>query len=148
MKQRMDLVKIAPSVYQSMASAEKVIHSYKLEEKLLHLVKLRVSQINGCGYCVNMHSRDARKAGESEQRVFTVSTWWEVPFFTEAEQALFRMAEEVTRIYKKGLTEQTYQDVISHYGEEQFAGWLYAIAVINSWNRLAISNHTVAEADH
>jgi AhpD family alkylhydroperoxidase len=148
MKSRLDLVKVAPSVYQSMAGVEKVVHSFNLNVKLLHLVKLRVSQINGCGYCVNMHSRDARKAGESEQRVFTVSTWWEVPFFTEAEQVLFRFAEEVTRINKKGLTEQTYQDVIAHYGEEQFAGWLYAITAINTWNRLAISVHSVAEADH
>src|SRR5687768_14886385 len=86
MKERMTIDKIEPRIYEAMDAAEKQLANFNLDPKLGELVKLRASQINGCGYCVNMHSRDARKLGESEQRVFAVAAWWETPFFTDAEQ--------------------------------------------------------------
>ena len=146
MEQRMDLGKLAQSIYKSMAAAEKSLAVFELDQKILYLIQLRVSQINGCGYCVNMHSYEAKKAGESEQRIYTVSTWWEVPFFNEAERALFKLAEEVTRISEGGVTDKTFDAAIKHHGMEKVAGWIYAITLINTWNRLAISVHMVAEA--
>jgi len=94
----MDLAKTESRIYNVMERADKMVSAFKLDRKLLELVRLRVSQINGCGYCVNLHAKDARNTGETEQRVFAVSAWWETPFFTEAERAAFKLAEEVTAI--------------------------------------------------
>lgn len=119
--------------------------NFGLDKKMVELIKLRASQINGCGYCVNLHSSDARKAGETEQRVFAVSAWWETPFFTEKEKAALKLAEEITNIYKAGLTEETYLRAREHYSETEIAQLIFAVVVTNSWNRIAISMHMVAE---
>ncbi len=145
MKERMDLGKTEPRIYRAMDAAEKALTSFNLPVKLVEMVKLRVSQINGCGYCVNQHSAEARKAGETEQRVFAVSAWWETPFFTDAEQAAFKLAEEITRINKGGLSDATYQHALTHFGEAGVAQLIFAVVVTNSWNRLAIAMHMVAE---
>jgi AhpD family alkylhydroperoxidase len=147
MKARMELAQTAPAIYKAMGSADQAIAGFELDKKLVLLVQLRISQINGCGYCVHKHSREARLAGEAQHRIDTISTWWEVPFFTEAEMALFKMAEEVTMISEKGLADNTYQAMRQHFSEKEFAGWLFVITVMNSWNRLAISVHKVAQAD-
>ena len=145
MKERMNIDAAEPGVYKSMNEAEKRISGLKLNKKLMELVKLRTSQINGCGYCVNLHSRDARKAGETEQRVFAVSAWWETPFFTEAERAAFKIAEEITRISKAGLREETFQEAKKHFSEKEIAQLIFISITTNSWNRIAISMHMVAE---
>ena len=136
-----------PRIYKAMDAADRQVAAFGLEPGLAELVKLRASQLNGCGYCVDTHSKDARRAGETEQRVFAVSAWWETPFFTEAEQAALKLAEEITQIGKAGLSEDTYQKVLLHFGETGVAQLIFTVAVVNSWNRIAISMHMVAGKD-
>lgn len=145
MKERMTIDKIEPRIYEAMDAAEKQLASFDLDPKLQELVKLRASQINGCGYCVVMHSRDARKLGENERRVFAVAAWWETPFFTDAEQAALKLAEEVTLISEGGLTESTYQQAAKHFSQAQIAQLIFTVVVTNSWNRIAISTHMIAD---
>lgn len=143
----MDIGQAEPRIYKAMDEAEKQLSSFKLDKKLVELVKLRVSQINGCGYCVDMHSKDARKAGENEQRVFAVSAWWETPFFTEKEQAAFKLAEEVTEIASAGLSDKTYEKALIHFDQTEIAQLIFTVVVTNSWNRLCVSTHMVIEQD-
>lgn len=147
MKERMNLDKTEPRIYKAMNTAEKHLSAFDLDPKLMELVKIRASQINGCGYCVNMHSKDARKLGETEQRLYALSAWWETPFFTEAEQAGLRVTEEITNISEHGLSEDTYEKALALFGEQKVAQLIFTITVTNSWNRLAISTHLVAEHD-
>ena len=130
-----------PRVYEVMGMAEKTIKSFGLDPRLIELIKIRASQINNCGYCLDMHTRDARKAGETEQRLFTLSAWWETDFFTETEQAAIRLTEEVTRISENGVSDEVYQLVLKHFGTQGFAQLILVINTINSWNRIAISTH-------
>ena len=145
MKERMNIDAAEAGVYKAMNAAEKQISTFRIEKKLAELIKLRTSQLNGCGYCVNLHSRDARKAGETEQRVFAISAWWETPFFTEAERAALKLAEEITRIQDAGLREETFQNAKKYFSETEIAQLIFITTVTNSWNRIAISMHMVAE---
>lgn len=145
MKERMNINKAEPRIYKAMDAADRQIAQFDLDPNLVELVKLRASQINGCGYCVNSHSMDARKAGETEQRVYAVSAWWETPFFTEAERAALKLAEEITRIGEGGLSEDTYQKALQYFGDTGVAQLIFTVVVVNSWNRIAISMHMVAE---
>lgn len=143
----MNIDQVEPRIYKAMDTADRQIAAFGLEPRLIEMIKLRASQLNGCGYCVNTHAKDARKAGEPEQRVFAVSVWWETPFFTEAEQAALKLTEEITRIGEKGLSEETYQKALKHYGNTGIAQLIFTVVTINSWNRIAISMHMVAEKD-
>jgi len=147
MTERMNIDKAEPRIYKAMDVADRQIAAFDLDPKLVELVKLRASQINGCGYCVNTHSKDARKAGEPEQRVFAIAAWWETPFFSEAERAALRLTEEITRIGGGGLSEDTYQKALQHFGNTGVAQLIFTVVTINSWNRIAISMHMVAEKD-
>lgn len=145
MKERMNIEKVQPGIYKAMDAAEKQVAAFGIDPKLAELVKLRVSQINGCGYCVNMHSADAIKAGETQKRVFAMSAWWETPFFSQKEQAAFRLAEEVTLISKGGVAETTYQEAGKYFSESEIAQLIFIATVTNSWNRIAISVHMIAD---
>jgi AhpD family alkylhydroperoxidase len=145
MKERMNIDAAEAGVYKAMNAAEKQISTFKIEKKLTELIKLRTSQLNGCGYCVNLHSKDARKAGETEQRVFAISAWWETPFFTEAERAALKLAEEITKIQDAGLREDTFQNAKKYFSETEIAQLIFITTVTNSWNRIAISMHMIAE---
>ena len=145
MKERMNIDAAEAGVYKAMNAAEKQISTFKIEKKLAELIKLRTSQLNGCGYCVNLHSQDARKAGETEQRVFAISAWWETPFFTEAERAALKLAEEITKIQEAGLREDTFQNAKKYFTETEIAQLIFITTVTNSWNRIAISMHMIAE---
>jgi AhpD family alkylhydroperoxidase len=145
MKERMNIDAAEPGIYKAMNAAEKQLSTFTIEKKLAELVKLRTSQINGCGYCVNLHSLDARKAGETEQRVFALAAWWETPFFTEAERAALKLTEEITRIQERGLSEETFQHAKKYFSEKEIAQLIFITTVTNSWNRIAISMHMVAE---
>lgn len=147
MEQRINLQAAEPGIYQAMFYAEKIISRFDLPATLKILIYTRVSQINGCGYCIDSHTREARKLGESEQRLYTLSAWWETPFFSEAEQAALRLAEEVTRIGEHGVSEPVYSKALHHFGEKKTAQIIFTAIQINSWNRLAISAHKVAEAN-
>jgi AhpD family alkylhydroperoxidase len=145
MKERMNIDAAEPGVYKAMNAAEKQISTFTIEKKLAELIKLRTSQLNGCGYCVNLHALDARKAGETEQRVFAISAWWETPFFTEAERVALKLAEEITRIQEGGLREDTFQNAKKYFSDTEIAQLIFITTVTNSWNRIAISMHMVAE---
>jgi AhpD family alkylhydroperoxidase len=111
----------------------------QLEHSLLELVKIRASQINGCAHCLDMHTKDARAAGETEQRIYALSAWRETPFYTERERAALEWTEAVTRIADTQVPDDVYQRVAAEFDEEDLVALTFAVVVINSWNRLAVS---------
>src|SRR5580692_1211070 len=121
MKERMSSNKAEPAIYQAMAASDKQVDSFELDARLKELIRIRVSQINGCGYCINEHTRDALKAGETTQRLFAVSAWWETPFFTEEERAVLKLAEQVTRISAEGVSDEVFEDALRVLGEKKLA---------------------------
>ena len=147
MKERMNINKAEPGIYQAMDASDKKVDAFELDAKLKELIRIRVSQINGCGYCINTHSKDALKLGETAQRIFAVSAWWETPFFSDEERAVLKLAEEVTRISNGGITNEVYANALNILGEKKLAQVIFVTVTINSWNRIAISMHMVAETD-
>lgn len=143
MKERINLKKLEPAIYQVMDLAEKTMAEFGLDMPLLELMKLRASQLNGCGYCVDLHAREALQAGVPERKVFAVAVWWETPFFTEMERCALKMTEEITLISRDGLTEETFQKALKYFNEKQLAQLIFTVAVTNTWNRLAVSSHMV-----
>ena len=114
-----------------------------LDPKLAELVKIRASQINGCAYCIDMHTKDARAAGESEQRIYALSAWRETPFFTDRERAALEWTEALTLISETNVPDELYERVSAHFSEPEMVALTFAVVVINSWNRLAISLRAV-----
>lgn len=147
MKSRMNINAAEPRIYQAMAVADKQVSAFDIEPKLKELIKIRVSQINGCGYCIDYHSKDALGLGETNQRIFALAAWWETPFFTEEEQAALKLAEEVTNISHHGVSNETYATVVKLLGEQKLAQVIFIAITINSWNRIAIPVHMVAGRD-
>jgi AhpD family alkylhydroperoxidase len=143
MKQRIDYYKIAPEALKGMMEIEKYMANSPLERPLYELVKLRASQINGCAYCIDMHSKDARNAGETEQRLYALSAWKETPFFTERERAALLWTEELTKISENEVSDEVYQAVRAHFEEEELVALSMGIVAINGWNRLAIGFRNV-----
>lgn len=143
----MNINNAEPGIYRAMAASDKQVESFELDGKLKELIRVRVSQINGCGYCINAHTKDALKAGETAQRLFAVGAWWETPFFTAEERAVLKLAEEVTNISNSGVTDKVYNDALDILGETKTAQVIFTAVTINSWNRIAISMHMVAETD-
>lgn len=135
--QRMDGVK------GMMALEQQVRHS-NLDPALRELIKLRASQINGCAYCIDMHTKDARAAGETEQRLYALSAWHEAPFFSERERAALRWTEALTLISENDVPDSLYDAVRQQFSEEEIVNLSLAIIAINGWNRLAISLRSVA----
>jgi AhpD family alkylhydroperoxidase len=144
MKERMNINKAEPQIYKAMAASDQKVDSFELDAILKELIRIRVSQINGCGYCINTHTNDALKLGETTQRLFALSAWWETPFFTEEERAVLRLTEQVTNISDKGITDDVYKNALNILGERKLAQAIFVIVTINSWNRIAISMHMVA----
>lgn len=136
---RMDLHQLAPEVYRAMAAFDR---SITLEHGLRELVKLRASILNGCAYCVDMHTKVARKAGETEQRLYAVATWHEAPFFTGRERAAFALTDEITRMDRR-VPKDVWERAALHFGPEELAQLVCAITAINAWNRLAVSVRTL-----
>lgn len=112
-----------------------------LDKKLKELVKIRASQINGCAYCIDMHTQDARKLGETEKRIYLLNAWKETDLYTKEERIALQMTEEITLISNGGVSDETYERAVELLGEEQYAQLVMAIVAINAWNRLAISGH-------
>lgn len=140
MKKRIDFNVVSPAAYDAMDALDKYIDASSIDPLHRELLKIRASQINGCAYCVDMHSRDARKAGASEQKVFLVSAWREAgDIFSEEERLLFKMTEEITLIQQHGLSDETYQKAVSTFGEKTTAELIIAITTINAWNRIGVS---------
>ncbi|RFZ90617.1 carboxymuconolactone decarboxylase family protein [Mucilaginibacter conchicola] len=138
---RVNLFKTQPEVYKAMLGLENAVKDSGIEPIHYELIKLRASQINGCAYCLDMHSRDARKLGETEQRIYTLNAWRDTPFFDEKEQAILALTEEVTLISKGGVSEATYNKAVEVLGDDYVGKAIAAAVVINAWNRIAISTH-------
>ena len=147
MKRRMNINEAEPRIYQAMAVADKQLPQFELEPKLQELIRIRVSQINGCGYCIDYHTKDAIALGETTQRLFALAAWWETPFFTEEEQVVLKLATEVTRIAEHGVSDETYETAREVLGEKKLAQVIFVTVTINSWNRIAIAMHMVAGED-
>jgi AhpD family alkylhydroperoxidase len=139
MEHRLNPFKASPKGYQAMAALEHFVMSSGLERPLLELVKMRASQINGCAYCLDMHSKDARALGESEQRLYLLNAWREAPFYTERERAALEWTEAVTLVAEEHVPDDVYERVAKQFSEEELANLTLAIATINSWNRLSIA---------
>jgi AhpD family alkylhydroperoxidase len=137
---------LIPDAYKAMMALSKAAQVDSLPEHIHELVHLRVSQINGCGVCVDMHGRMAKKAGETDQRLFSVAAWRDTPFFTDAERAALDLAEVVTRIADKGdaVPDAVWDEAARHYDEKGLAGLLLTISAINVWNRLNAATRQVA----
>lgn len=118
--------------------------SGKLEKSLLHLIELRVSQLNGCAYCIDMHAKDLRAAGESEQRLYLLDAWREAPFYTERERAALAWAEAVTFVAEGHVADEVYAEARREFGEEELVDLTFAVTTINTWNRLNIAFRTPA----
>lgn len=129
---------------QALRSLETYLHDCSLEASLRELVKMRASQINGCAYCLDMHSKDARAAGESEQRLYTLDAWREAPFYSERERAALAWTEAVTRVADTHVPDNVYEQAARHFDESGLLDLTLAVTAINSWNRLAISSRTEA----
>lgn len=138
MDTRMNLFAVEPNGYKIMMEFEKYLAGTSLTQAHKELIKIRASQINGCAFCLDMHTKDARKYGETEQRIYTLSAWRDTPFFTEEEQALLALTEEVTQI-SNHVSDSTYNRAVAALGEKYVAEVIMALVVINGWNRIAIT---------
>src|SRR5512142_1570387 len=143
MEPRLDAYKHAPGARPAMWGLEKLVRESGLEAPLLELVRMRASQINGCAYCLDMHSKDARAAGETEQRLYALNAWREAPFFSDRERAALAWTEAVTRISPESVGDELYGSVQQHFSENEMIALTMAIVEINGWNRLAISMRAV-----
>jgi AhpD family alkylhydroperoxidase len=142
MKERLHYLTTAPGTYKAMLGLEHYLHECGLEESLLHLVKLRTSQINGCAYCLDMHWKDLRGIGENEQRLYSLDAWRESPYYTDRERAALAWTEAVTLITDGHVPDSVYEEVRPLFTEKELADLTLAIATINAWNRLAIAART------
>nr|WP_294932822.1 carboxymuconolactone decarboxylase family protein [uncultured Flavobacterium sp.] len=138
MKPRIVIPTVAPEAYQALMNLEGYISRTTLTHTHKELIKIRASQINGCAFCINMHTADARKYGETEQRIYLISAWREADIYTEEEKAILALTEEVTLI-SKHVSEEVYQNAANLFDEKYLAEIILAIITINSWNRFAIT---------
>jgi len=139
MQVRFNYADISPAALQTMMKMEGFIKTSGLDPKLNELIKIRASQINGCAFCINMHTKEARDIGESEQRIYLLNVWREVPFYTDKERVVLELTEAVTRISDNGVSQDLYERVRVHVSEEEYIAIIMSINTINSWNRIAIS---------
>ncbi len=146
MKPRIDHRKVSPDALKAMLGLENYLHHSMLDERLLNLVRMRVSQINGCAYCLDMHAKDLRAAGETEQRLYELDAWRETPFFTERERAALAWAEAVTRVADEHVPDAVFETARSQFSEAELVDLTLAVVAINGWNRLNIAFRTVPGA--
>ncbi len=142
MQQRLSYSKTAPQATGILRNLESYVHDCGLEPEMLELVRLRASQLNGCAYCIDMHTKDARTNGESEQRLYGVSAWREAPFYSERERAALAWTEAVTEVSKDRVPDEIYEGARKQFSEKELVDLTFAVITINSWNRLAISFRT------
>ena len=144
MQPRLEAQKVSPAAYHAMLGLETFVRkSSKLESSLIELVKMRASQINGCAYCIDMHSKDARSEGESEQRLYALNAWRLTPFFTDRERAALAWTEAVTLITDGHVPDSVYEEARQRFSEEELVNLTLAVVTINGWNRLACAFRAV-----
>jgi AhpD family alkylhydroperoxidase len=143
MNARFDLMHAAPGVIQAMLGLERQVRQAGFDPKLLDLVRMRASQINGCAYCLDMHSKDARANGETEQRLYGLDAWRETPYYSARERAALEWTEALTLVSKTGVPDDVYERAREEFSEAELAHLSLAVAAINGWNRLNIAARTV-----
>jgi AhpD family alkylhydroperoxidase len=143
MKARLNPYHAAPEAMQALAAVETYIHGSGLEPSLIDLVKTRASQINGCAYCIHLHTRDARARGETEERLYLLDAWRDSPLYTERERAALAWTEAVTLIAQTHAPDAIYEYALKYFGEDELVKLTLAIGTINAWNRFAISFRSV-----
>jgi len=143
MKARIDLMHVNPGVIHAMLGLERQVHQAGLDEKLLDLVRMRASQINGCAYCLDMHSKDARAMGETEQRLYSLEAWRETPYYSARERAALEWTEALTLVSQTHAPDDVFERVREQFSEDELVHLSLAIVAINGWNRLNIAARTV-----
>ena len=143
MQPRLHYAKHAPGVYEAMDALDRYLAACSIDERLLHLVRLRASQQNGCAYCIDMHWKDARALGESEQRLCSLDAWRECPYYSERERAALAWTEAVTLIGDGHAPDATFEAARAQFGERELCDLTLAVAAINAWNRLSIAARLV-----
>lgn len=143
MKTRFNIGELDPKAFEAMFAFEGYVKSTPLTFTHRELIKIRASQINGCAYCIEMHTADARKHGETESRIYALSAWRESPVFSDEERALLALTEEVTLIANKGLSDDTYEEMQKYFDDVTIAQVIMQVISINAWNRIAISSRTL-----
>jgi AhpD family alkylhydroperoxidase len=145
MEARMNMAEIQPEAYKTLFALEKSLQNISLNAIEKELIKVRASQINGCAFCLNMHTKDARKIGETEQRIYLLNAWKETNLFNERERTILAITEEVTLISKAGLTDKTYEEALKLFSKVEIGQIIMCIVAINAWNRIAIATHLQPE---
>ena len=148
MEPRLNTHEANPQVVSPMMGMVRAVRESGIDRKLKHLIDIRASQINGCGYCLDMHTQEARADGETEQRIYVLSAWRDAPFYSDAERVALELTEAVTLISEGGVSDDLYKRVREHYDEAQFVALLMAINTINCWNRLSIASGNQAGRYH
>lgn len=143
MAPRVNADKLNTDAYRALAGVEKYLANCSIEKSLRELIKLRVSQINGCAYCIDMHWKDARAAGETEQRLYSLPAWRETPYYSDREQAALLLAEELTKIAHHNVPEEAHRRAREQFEDQELSDLIWAIAAINAWNRVSIGMGTV-----
>lgn len=141
MDKRIKVKQVTPGAYKGMNVLEDHISKSKLDPLYKELARIKASQINGCAYCVDMHTEDARKLGASEKKIYAVSAWRESPLFNDEERAILAFTEEVTNISARGVSDETYNNLTKYFDDESIADLIMINVVVNGWNRIAVSTH-------
>ncbi|NML40739.1 carboxymuconolactone decarboxylase family protein [Chitinophaga sp. G-6-1-13] len=145
MEPRMDISKLFPAGFQAMLGMEEALRKSGIDKTLYALIKIRASQINSCAFCINMHTRDARAAGETEQRIYCLNAWREAPFFTEKERAALALTESVTLLADTHVPDEVFSTATAVFTKEEVAVVTMAIVVINAWNRIVVTSRTLPQ---
>lgn len=142
MQKRFNIKAVAPNALKAMIGLETYLAQCSISRTTKELIKIRASQINGCAYCINIHTQDAIKNGEAAQRIFLLTAWREaVGIFTAEEKAVFAITEEITLIHQNGLSDDTYTNALQFFSEAQISDIIMAVVAINLWNRIVLSTH-------
>ena len=148
MDARIDYSKYAPEALKAMLALEKYISACGMDHKLIHLIKIRAAQINGCAYCIDMHSIDARALGETEQRLYALDAWRETPFFSDRERAALEWAEAITLVSETHVPDAVFEEVKKYFNEKEIMDLTIVATTINMWNRIAIATRAVPGRYH
>ncbi|WP_028551292.1 carboxymuconolactone decarboxylase family protein [Paenibacillus sp. UNC451MF] len=145
MKTRLFMNQVAPEGYQAMLGLEQYVEGTSIDKKLRELIKIRASQVNACAFCIDMHTKEARKLGETEQRIYALNAWRETPFFSDAERAVLALTESITLLAETHVPDEVYEEVESYFNEKQIAEIIMQIVTINAWNRIGVSTRLMPQ---
>lgn len=146
METRVNISTLEPQAFKAMLGLENYLTTTQISKSHKELLKIRASQINGCAFCIDMHTKDALKNGETQQRIFLIAAWRETTLFSKKEKVILEMTEEITLVHQQGLSEATYKKAVLLFSENEIAQLIIAIITINAWNRIAVSTHMQIEA--